>query len=137
MKVYVAIATCVNVIKWRKVLAIAKPNNGVNMSALDLWEDRFKWLEKEVLPSGSGIDSGTEINLKGTHADRITLNTAFHHMDPESGMYDGWTTHQVIVQPSLMHPYKIRVTGPNKRDIKGYLSQVYGDCMDREIEWPN
>jgi hypothetical protein len=46
-------------------------------------------LVKDNLPSGSGFDSGTKIDLDASHGERLVFFTDFHHMD-ESGFYDGW-----------------------------------------------
>ena len=46
------------------------------------------------LPCGSGFDNGTNLDFDKSHQNRLVFTTAFHHMD-ESGMYDGWTEHEV------------------------------------------
>lgn len=52
--------------------------------------DRVQQLES-FLPHGSGIDSGTKIDLDKSKPDKIVLKFDFHHMD-ENGFYDGWST---------------------------------------------
>src|SRR5208282_4608245 len=63
-------------------------------------EEHILSLVEDYMPSGSGFDSGTKIDLDRSHADKLVFNTAYHHMN-ESGMYDGWTEHTVTVLPSL------------------------------------
>lgn len=59
------------------------------------WGDILSQVEREALPSGSGIDSGTRIIREpeaGSDADAdtcIRLSGSYHAMD-SSGMYAGW-----------------------------------------------
>jgi hypothetical protein len=92
-------------------------------------ELRLQKLES-FLPSGSGFDNGSTINLKESRPDRLVIDTAFHHMD-EHGYYDGWTEHKVIVTPSLQWGYVLRVTGRNRNWIKDYIYEVF-DCIKYE-----
>lgn len=75
------------------------------------------------LPSGSGFNSGCKLD-DSSKPDRLVISADFHHMD-ENGSYDGWTTHQVIVTPSLAYGYNLRVTGRNRNDIKSYIADVF------------
>lgn len=94
------------------------------------WEDKHEnaitQLVYQHLPSGSGFDSGTKLDFETSKPNRLVFWTAFHHMD-ENGMYDGWTKHAVIVTASLVHGFELRVTGPNRNDIKEYIAQVFRD----------
>jgi hypothetical protein len=95
------------------------------------WDARIKKME-EALPSGSGFDNGTTITVghPGTSVgdrsipDRLVLVTSFHHMD-EGGGYDGWTEHQVRVTASLIFDFELRVTGPNRNDIKDHIAETF------------
>ena len=80
------------------------------------------------LPSGSGIDSGTQIDIENSNGNKIILLTAFHHMN-ENGYYDGWTEHKIIVKPSLPYTITLNITGRNRNDIKEYLYQIYYDAL--------
>lgn len=56
---------------------------------------------EDFLPSGSGIDSGTKIDLEKSQPDKIILTFDFHHMN-EDGFYDGWSTGwKVTVRPTF------------------------------------
>ena len=87
------------------------------------WTEELRHLEREYLPSGSGIDSGTTIDLDRSSGSVVYLNTSFHHMH-ESGMYDGWTEHTITVRPAF-DGIEITVGGRNRNEIKEYLGDVF------------
>jgi hypothetical protein len=89
---------------------------------LNKWTGYLKDLEAE-LPSGSGIDSGSAIDLDRSTGARIVIGADYHHMDG-GGSYDGWTEHTIIVTPAF-DGIEIHVTGRNRNDIKEYLAEVY------------
>lgn len=95
--------------------------------------DRIHELTKAHMPSGSGFDAGTNLDLGESTEEKLIFHTSFHHMD-DGGMYDGWTTHKVVVIPSLAFNYRLRIGGVNKRDIKTYISDTFHECLDREVE---
>src|SRR5215831_6080760 len=94
--------------------------------------DRLVSLCLEVLPSGSGIDSGNTIDLDKSTSDRIVVHTSFHHMD-ESGGYDGWTEHTVTVRPSLAFGFELTVSGRDRNEIKEYLSETFHAALSAEV----
>ncbi len=77
-----------------------------------------------LLPHGSGIDSGMKLIIEDCKKDKLVFQCDFHHMD-DNGFYDGWTEHKVIITPSLIDGFNIRITGRNKREIKDYLSDMF------------
>lgn len=83
----------------------------------------------DMLPSGSGIDSGTK--LESASATKIVLTAGFHHMN-ENGYYDGWTEHKITVRP-VFGGLDITISGRNRNDIKEYLHQVYHDALSAMI----
>jgi hypothetical protein len=84
----------------------------------------------EYLPSGSGLDGGINIEFDRCKADRIVIEVEFHHMN-EFGMYTGWTNHNIIVKPAF-YQLDIRVTGPNKNEIKEYLADLFFHALTQE-----
>lgn len=90
----------------------------------DRWTRQIHFIENELLPTGSGIDSGTKIDLDRSTEERLVLTTSFHHMN-DSGYYDGWTNHDVVVRPSLTSGIGIKISGPNRREVKDYLHESY------------
>lgn len=88
---------------------------------------------KEHLPRGSGFDSGTQFDEDNSRPDRVVFNTAFHHMD-EGGFYDGWTEHQVIVVPSFVGGFSLRVTGRDRRQIKDYIADTFHHALSQVID---
>lgn len=91
------------------------------------WEARhleaIRGFERNELPSGSGIDSGTKIDIERCTPYRVVLTAGFHHMNKD-GMYDGWTEHTITVTPSFSG-MDITISGRNRNDIKEYLHDVF------------
>lgn len=90
-----------------------------------LWQE--KHLEhihelQEELPSGSGIDCGTKIDIDRSNGSRVVLTCEYHHMN-ESGYYDGWTEHTIYVTPSF-DGIDLHITGRNRNEIKDYLHET-------------
>ena len=100
------------------------------------WFDRhtetIESIVKEHFPSGSGFDCGTKLDFEKSTPEKLIFFTEFHHMD-ESGMYDGWTAHEVIVKPSLAFGFTIRVTGKDRNDIKDYIAECFDGALNEEI----
>lgn len=88
------------------------------------------WVRHQ-LPSGSGFDSGTELDWNRSTEDKLVFTTAFHHMN-DSGMYDGWTRHNVTVTPSFHHGCNITVSGQNRNDIKDYIAEIFHFALTEE-----
>lgn len=82
-----------------------------------------------MLPSGSGIDNGTE--LVSASATKIVLSAGFHHMN-DGGYYDGWTHHRITIRPEF-GGLAITISGRNRNDIKDYLHEVYSCALYERI----
>lgn len=102
----------------------------------DLWipkhTESIRDLVHKHMPSGSGWDMGTTLDLSGSKPDRLVFNGSYHHMD-SNGFYDGWTDHAVIVTPSLVHDINIRITGRNRNDVKEYLHQWFHEALTKTV----
>ena len=85
-------------------------------------------LVKEHLPSGSGFDSGTDLDLAASTEDKLVFHTHFHHMN-DGGMYDGWTDHTVTVRPSLAYGFYTRISGRDRNQIKEYIGEAFHHAL--------
>jgi hypothetical protein len=85
-------------------------------------------IERNELPSGSGIDSGTRVDVERSTPEKLVFLASFHHMN-DCGMYDGWTEHRVTVRPSLVYGLDIRVSGRDRNGIKDYLADVFQTAL--------
>ncbi|HEY5606263.1 MAG TPA: hypothetical protein VIL45_07070 [Thermoplasmata archaeon] len=99
-----------------------------NQLWLERCEERIPAIVEAFLPSGSGFDSGTRLDLDRSTADKLVFSTSFHHMN-DGGMYDGWTEHEVIVTPSLAGEFNLRITGRNRNDIKDYMGELFDHSL--------
>jgi hypothetical protein len=101
------------------------------------WATRHKLrcfeLVKEWMPSGSGIDSGTEIDLDESGQDKLVFTTSYHHMD-DGGCYAGWSDHKITVTPSFVGGFSIEFEGENRDDIQEYLGDMFHEALKQEIE---
>jgi hypothetical protein len=99
-----------------------------------VWQDRhektIKRLE-QTLPSGAGFDRGTQIDLDRSTSHKIIFNTSFHHMNGD-GIYCEWSKHTVIVTPSFLGRFDVRVTGRNVRDIKDYIAETFYQVLGEQ-----
>lgn len=125
MKIYQAISQ-----KLQAIENCIKSNN-------EEWEEKHRQaieaIMKNTAPSGSGFDNGTILDEDNSTDNKLVFITSFHHMD-ENGYYDGWTQHSVIVTPSLVFGFDIRVTGKNKNDIKEYIGDVFAEWLNEEYQ---
>lgn len=116
MKFYQAIASA--------MLARANCERSGNSEWHAKHTERIRALVREHAVSGSGFDSGTSFSFDASHPDRLVFVVEFHHMS-EQGYYDGWTSHFVIVTPSLVHGFNLRVTGRDRNGIKDYIADCF------------
>lgn len=107
--------------------------DAANVDHIGAAENRLDYIEKEILPSGSGFDAGTKIDREASTPNKLVLTTSFHHMN-DAGYYDGWTEHKVIVKPDLQWGFSLAVTGRDKRDIKEYIGDMFHNLIGREID---
>lgn len=99
----------------------------------DLWFNRITETAKNHLPSGSGFDTGTQVDLDKSSGTQLVLVTSFHHMN-DAGYYDGWTEHVVRVKPHLVFGFTLTVIGPNRNDIKDLILDTMADALRQEVE---
>ena len=104
--------------------------NPVNTEWFDKWTARINDLV-DRLPTGSGWDNGTKIDLDASHAEKIVLYGGWHHMN-DNGFYDGWTEHTITVTPSFAG-VNLRISGRNRNDIKEYLYEMFEYALTRPL----
>ena len=100
----------------------------------DEHETKIEKLVRDLMPSGSGFDSGTKLDIDASHAEKLVFTTSYHHMN-DGGYYSGWTEHVVTVTPGFAGLH-IRVSGRDRADIKEYICEVFDQalCSDCEFE---
>jgi len=117
-------------------ILIARDN--CRRSGNDEWHDRYHEaraaeLVKRYLPSGSGFDNGTKLDDIKSTGDSLVFDVDFHHMN-EHGFYDGWTTHRVVVRPSLAFGFRLTIGGRNRNEIKDYIAEVFDAALHTPID---
>ena len=95
-------------------------------------EDAVDGIVHVYLPSGSGVDSGCEIDKD--HHEKLIINSSYHVMN-ENGMYDGWIDFRVTVYPSLQFGFRLQIVGNfgKHQDIKDYLYDLFNEALDLDI----
>ena len=96
--------------------------------------DTIDQLVADFLPSGSGVDCGTKIDLDRSNGDRLVLTAGYHHMN-DGGMYDGWTEHTITVRPSFVGRFNLTIGGRDRNGIKEYLADLFHSALDDRIIW--
>lgn len=90
-------------------------------------QEAIETLVSERMPSGSGFDSGTKLDIDASHAEKLTFTTSYHHMN-DGGYYDGWTDHIVVVTPSFSG-FNLRISGRNRNEIKDYIHEAFSHAL--------
>lgn len=101
------------------------------------WFERHSDTIDEIMktaPSGSGIDSGTKIDMERSTGDKLIFTFGYHHMD-ESGYYVEWTDHVLTVRPSLQFGIDLKISGRDRNDIKEMLYEEYTDWLKEVVEY--
>lgn len=102
------------------------------------WRDLTKQSIDAIMqtaPSGSGFDNGTHLIPRGALEDyptKLKFQTSFHHMH-ESGMYDGWTEHIVIVKADMHFGFRLIIGGRNRNEIKDYIHEVFECWLSEKV----
>lgn len=105
--------------KGRERYTVAHDGHGLTLEQIEL----------DLLPSGSGIDSGTSLDLDKSTGEKLVFLSSFHTMN-ENGFYTGWADFTVIVEPSLIHGLLLKVKGRNGCRLDADLR----DCLYQEFE---
>lgn len=86
----------------------------------------------QFLPSGSGFDAGTKVDINASGPDKIVMLTSFHHMN-DGGVYDGWTEHTVTIRPAF-DGYNMGVSGHDRNGIKDYIADAFDTALHRYVQ---
>lgn len=97
-------------------------------------EERIEQIVADFLPSGSGWDCGTKIDLGNSTGEKLVLYGEWHHMN-DGGFYDGWAAHVITVRPSLAFDLSISISGRDRNEIKDYLRDTFAQCLDEILTW--
>lgn len=95
-------------------------------------ESRINALVSAHMPSGSGFDNGTAIDLDKSTGEKLVFSTAFHHMD-EAGGYCGWTEHEVTAVPSFLGGFSLKISGRDRNDIKDYIGDTFQHALSTDV----
>ena len=98
----------------------------------DKHEERIETIVKAFMPSGSGFDSGTTIDLTRSNESKVVFNTSYHHMN-ENGFYDGWTEHRVTVRPAFTG-FTLTIIGRNRNNINEYIYECFDSSLGRKLK---
>jgi len=102
--------------------------------------DRKEWEERhssrlremqEMLPSGSGIDSGCKIDF-GSPKGKIVIVSSYHKMD-ENGYYCGWFPLTATVSPSLTQDFELTIRGKGLKDDLEYLYETFDFALHQDV----
>ena len=94
--------------------------------------DRISELVREHMPSGSGFDCGTHMDVEASHGEKLVFTTSFHHMD-DNGYYCGWTEHTIVVTPSFSG-FNLRISGRDRNGIKDYIHDAFSMALKTELD---
>lgn len=109
----------------------------ISLNSPECFKHHTETIERLVdqhLPSGSGFDSGTKLDLDASREDKLVFVTSFHHMN-QNGFYDGWTEHTVTVTPSLSDRFHLRVSGRNRNDVKDYIHESFDVALRTDVTY--
>lgn len=120
-----------NLTQARKSCLAEFKRSGVDNGWFDRHTQKIDELISAHMPSGSGFDNGTTLDLDASHGAKLVFTTAFHHMT--EGFYSSWTEHTITVTPSFIHGFHMRVSGRNKNDIKDYVGDTFAECLKIEV----
>jgi len=98
----------------------------------------------DLLPSGSGFDSGSFVGLDDSTGESIVIRTSYHHMNGD-GFYCCWSEHTLTVKASLIHGITVDIESDMSGvDIEGMCSppddagedwQPDDGDLSAELEW--
>lgn len=97
-------------------------------------ENTLDEISKNLLPSGSGFDSGSKINIEASTSEKIIIDSGFHVMD-EDGFYAEWLNLVITVKPSLQFGFLMTIKGipaKYKFQITDYVNDSFYEALNQE-----
>ena len=94
-----------------------------------------------LLPSGSGIDAGSEVAWEKCSDNEIVIKSSFHCRDKGGESYNEWCNFYVIVKGSLINEIDIIIEPISNQDkalmighgLYGYLWDVFHHALTQEV----
>lgn len=128
MKVYQKIASTVEALKY----CYTEDDTSKYRQAIDNHETTIEYIEKNVLPHGSGIDGETEIDVDKSKPNKLYLHSSYHAM--EDGYYTRWIDYIVRIAPAW-NDIDLLITGNFGRDqdIKESLYDLYHMALTEDL----
>jgi hypothetical protein len=120
------------------VIARQNCNKTGNLIWFERHTEKIKHIIKNYLPSGSGIDSGIEIDLDNSNDQKLIFYSSYHNMN-DAGFYDGWSNFKLIVKPSLCFGFILKIVGNfgKYQSTKDYLYDIFNNDLDQELKEEN
>jgi hypothetical protein len=103
-----------------------------NKEWLERHSERAEQLVKQHMPSGSGWDLGTKIDLDASTPNKLVFHGEYHHMD-DGGSYDGWTAHRITVRPDLASDFDLKISGRDRNQVKEVLHEWFDHALRTEL----
>lgn len=102
--------------------------------------DDLESLVKQFMPSGSGIDCGTKLDIEKSTPTKLVFTFDYHHMN-EHGYYCGWTSHKLIVTPTF-DDFDMQIIGQHPSKTKhqtdwfhAYLYDTFRHALSSRFEY--
>lgn len=102
-----------------------------NRERFDRHTATLEQIAQDLLPSGSGIYNGTQIDLDRSTGEKLVFTTAYHSRD-DAGYSCKWINGiTVTVKPSLMFGIDVAVRGSfgAQWDIKEMMLDLFSVCL--------
>jgi len=91
-------------------------------------------LVREYLPSGSGFDCGTTIDIDKSDGRRVLcFHTSFHRMN-DCGMYVEWCDYTVKAVADLLCGFVVNARGRDINDLRVYVEESFRGALDQEVD---
>lgn len=129
MKVYQEIAN--------RLVSMRSCMESGNLEWLDRHSAALDRLARDFLPSGSGFDVGTSLEVEDSDGhNKLVFTTSYHRLN-EAGMYVGWYNYHITVTPDLALGFNIRVRGSKQKKLnhneRDYVEELFAMALEMEV----